>query len=316
MTTMEWVGVDVAEAMLDVHVAPAGTAAQYANDDAGIAALVAALQQGAPRLIVLEATGAYHVPLAAALGAAGLPVAIVNPRQVRDFAKATGQLAKTDRLDAAVLALFAERVRPEARPLADAETRDLQALLGRRRQLIEMLAMEKNRLHVAAPRVKKSVQALITYLEREIGKSDDTLRRLIEASPLWRGTDALLQSAPGIGPVTSAILIGRLPELATRSPRAIAKLVGLAPLNCDSGRARGQRHIRGGRADVRTALYMATLSALCCNPTIRSYYQRLRQAGKPAKVAIVAAMHKLLLLLQVLLKKQQRWHPAPAAITS
>lgn len=316
MTTVEWVGVDVAEATLDLQAAPAGTTAQYANDEAGIATVVATLQQWAPRLIVMEATGAYHVPLAAALGTAGLPVAIVNPRQVRDFAKATGQLAKTDRLDAAVLALFAERVRPVARPLADAETRDLQALAGRRRQLIEMLAMEKNRLHVAPPRVRKSVQSLIAYLEREIGKSDDTIRRLIEASPLWRVTDELLQSAPGIGPVTSAILIGRLPELATRSPRAIAKLVGLAPLNCDSGVARGHRHIRGGRADVRTALYMATISAIRCNPPIRTYYTRLRHAGKPAKVAIVAAMHKLLLILQALLKKQERWHWAPSSVTS
>lgn len=315
MATMEWVGIDVAGATLEVHGSPGGVFAQYANDDAGIATIIAALRQGAPRLIVLEATGAYHVPLAAALGAAGLPVAIVNPRQVRDFAKATGQLAKTDRLDAALLALFAERVQPAARPLADAETRDLQALAGRRRQLIEMLAMEKNRLRVAPPRVKKSVQALITYLEREIAKTDETIRRLIEASPLWRVTDELLRSAPGIGPVTSAMLIGRLPELATRSPRAITKLVGLAPLNFDSGVLRGRRHIRGGRADVRTALYMATISAIRCNPVIGTYYRRLRDAGKPAKVAIVAAMHKLLLILQAMLKKQQRWHLAPVAAT-
>jgi len=307
MTAAAWVGIDVAQATVDVHIAPAGTVLQQANDEAGIAAVVAALQPVAPQLIVLEATGTYHVPLAAALGAAGLPMAIVNPRQVRDFAKATGQLAKTDRLDAAVLALFAERVRPTARPLADAETRELQALLARRRQLVDMLATERTRLYAAPRRVRRSVQNLIAYLEREIGRTDDDERRLIEASPLWRATDDLLQSAPGVGPATSAMLIGWLPELPTLSRRAATKLVGLAPLNCDSGTMRGHRHIRGGRADVRRVLYMATLSALRCNPVIRAYYQRLRETGKPAKVALVAAMRKLLLILQVMLKTQQRW---------
>lgn len=309
--TETWVGIDVAAKTLDVAVRPLGTGGPlgpYAHDAVGLAALVRAVAAVTPTLIVLEATGDWHWDVAAALDGAGLAVAVVNPRQVRDFARATGQLAKTDRLDAAVLALFAERVQPVARALPDAATLELQGLLTRRRQLVEMLATEKTRLSTARPRVRASITQTITFLQRQLRETDGTLRRVIEASPLWQAMDALLQSAPGIGPATSAILIGRLPELATTTAREVTKLTGLAPLNHDSGGHRGARSIWGGRGDVRRALYMAALSAIRCNPPLKAFYARLKAAGKPSKVALVAVMRKLLLILQAMLKTHTRWH--------
>jgi transposase len=292
---------------VDVLIRPHGAPARYPQDAAGVQALVAAIAAWPAPLVVLEATGPWHHPVTAALVSAGVAVALVNPRQVRDFARATGQLAKTDALDAAVLALFAERIQPPVYALPDEATLELQAQLARRRQLVEMLAMEKTRLTSARPVVRPSLDATIAFLQRQLRDSDDELRRLIEASPLWAAQDQVLQSVKGVGPVTSAILIGRLPELRTASPRALAKLVGVAPLNHDSGGYRGVRAIWGGRPDVRGALYMAALVATRCNPALQAYYQRLRASGKPFKVALIAVAHKLLRLLHTLLRTNQLW---------
>jgi transposase len=245
--------------------------------------------------------------VAAALAAAKLPFAVVNPRQVRDFAKATGQLAKTDQLDADSLAHFAEAVRPEPRPLPDEMAQQVEALLTRRRQLFEMLVAERNRVALAHPSVRESIEHHLVYLKRLIAETDDEISGLIRSSPAWREKDDLLQSAPGIGPVLSATLEAALPELGTLNQREIAKLVGVAPLNDDSGRRRGVRHIRGGRADVRAVLYMATLTATRFNPVIKAFYQRLLAKGKAQKVALIAAMRKLLVILNAMVKAQTPW---------
>lgn len=306
------IGIDVAKAHLDVAAAPAdATLSRVANDDAGIAALVSALSARAPTLVVLEATGGWETPVATALALAGLPVAVVNPRQVRDFAKAIGQLAKTDALDAAVLALFAERVRPTPRPLPDDAQADLRALVQRRRQLVDMLVAERNRLTTARPAARTSVETHIQWLEARIRESDRDLTQRLKQSPVWQAREQLLRSVPGIGPQTARRLLVSLPELGALTTRQAAKLVGVAPLNVDSGQSRGRRQTWGGRAPVRTALYMATLTATRANPVIRAFYQRLRAAGKPAKVALVAAMHKLLTILNAMVKHQQPW-TAPA----
>jgi transposase len=265
----------------------------------------------APACVVLEATGGYERACAAALATAGLPVAVVNPRQVRDFAKATGQRAKTDRLDAAVLALFAERVGPQVRVLPDEAQADLAALLLRRRQLTDMLVAEKNRVPLARRAVRPSLKKHIAYLERELRIADTDLGEAIEASPLWRTQDDLLQSVPGIGPVASQTLLADLPELGQLSRRAIAALVGVAPVAHDSGAMRGKRVIAGGRAGVRTVLYMATLAATRCNPVIRAHYQHLLAAGKAKKVALIACMRKLLTILNAMLRDQRRWASLP-----
>jgi transposase len=287
---------------------------QTTNGEAGWAALVAHVRSLAPAVIVLEATGGYEIGPASALSAAGLPVAIVNPRQVRDFAKALGLLEKTDAIDAAVLAAFAVRVQPTPRPLPDDLHADLQALVTRRRQLVDMLTAERNRVPLARGTVRKNVLAHIAWLEKQLNKTDRDLRTRIEASPLWRVRDKLLQSVPGIGPATSARLLASLPELGTLTHRQISKLVGVAPLPDDSGTRHGYRRIQGGRGDVRTALYMATVTAITHNPTIRAAYRRWRAAGKLPKVAIVAAMHKLLIHLNAMLKHQTAWQPLPRSI--
>ena len=306
------VGVDVAKATLEVAWSTEPTARwQTSNDQAGWAALVAQLQPLRPTIIVLEATGGYETGVASALAAAGLPVAIVNPRQVRDFAKALGLLEKTDRLDAGVLAAFAARIRPAMRPVADALQADLQAVVTRRRQLVDMLTAERNRLELARGAVRKNLVAHITWLDKQLDRTDRTLRTMIEESSLWRVRDELLQSAPGIGPATSARLLASLPELGRLTHPQISKLVGVAPLADDSGTRVGYRRIRGGRADVRSALYMATVAAIKHNPPIRACYLRWRAAGKLPKVALVAAMHKLLIHLNAMLKSQTSWH-APA----
>ena len=306
-----FVGIDVAKAYLDLAVRPAGVHERLPHDEAGIAQIVERLQTLHPELVVLEATGGLEVPLAAALAAAGLAVAVVNPRQVRDFAKAVGQLAKTDALDAHLLARFAEVVRPEPRPLPDAEAQALSALLARRQQVITMLVAEQQRLPTTLPALRPRVEAHLAWLRQERDELDRELRRQIRASPAWREADDLLQSAPGIGPVLATTLIAEVPELGRLNRKQIAALVGVAPLNCDSGSLRGRRIIWGGRARVRAALWMGTLVAVQRNPVIRAFYDRLLAAGKPKKVALTACMHKLLLILNALLRQRVRWQ-APA----
>ena len=310
-----YVGIDVAKEQLDVAVDGHAAVEQVANEDRGISRLVQRWQATPPTLVVVEATGGYELALVGALGAAGIPVVVVNPRQVRDFARATGQLAKTDRIDARVLARFAAVIRPTVHPLVEETQQDLDAVLSRRRQLRDMLTAEQTRLaHPATRVVRQSLRKHIAYLQRELHATDHDLGELIKASPVWREADDLLQSVPGIGDVTSRTLIAALPELGTLDRRAIAKLVGVAPLNHDSGQQRGQRRIWGGRADIRHVLYMAALVAARRNPVIRAFYQRLRASGKPAKVALVACMRKLLTILNTILKTKRPWQP-PMATT-
>lgn len=314
------VGIDVAKAELVIAWGATGPVTTSANAQHALPPLVAALTAAGPSLIVLEATGGYELLCVAALAAAQLPVIVVNPRQVRDFAKATGQLAKTDRIDARVLALFGERVRPPVRPLPDAATRDLDELLTRRRQLLEMRQAERNRLALAVgrdrQRLKRSLKQHIAYLERELRSTDTEVGTLIHESPVWRERDQLLQTAPGIGPVVARTLLADLPELGTLNRGAIAKLVGIAPLNRDSGTGRGARTIYGGRAAVRAALYMAALVAARRNPVIRRFYQRLLAAGKPKKVALVACMRKLLTILNHMVRTGQPWRTPPSTPTT
>lgn len=307
------VGIDVAKAELVIARGTTGEVLTCANDESGVRALVEDLAGLAPELVVLEATGGYELLCVAALAAALLPVVVVNPRQVRDFAKATGQLAKTDRIDARMLALFGERVRPPVRPLPDDATRALEAVLTRRRQLLEMRQAERNRLAqlfgLGQRPIKQSLTKHIHYLERELALTDTELGRMIRESPVWRERDDLLQSVPGIGPIVARTLLAELPELGQLSRRAIAKLVGVAPLNHDSGTWRGQRAIYSGRASVRAAMYMAALVAARRNPVIKRFHQRLVHAGKPKKVALVACMRKLLTMLNHMLRTSQRWNP-------
>jgi transposase len=309
---MSFIGIDVAKAQLEFASRPSGEAGTVANDEAGIAALVARCQAAGAGLIVCEATGGYEAGLVAALARAGLPVVVANPRQVRDFAKATGQLAKTDAIDAAVLALFAERVRPEPRVLPDAAVQALGALLTRRRQLVEMLGAERNRLLIAAPAVRRDLQQHIRFLERRLREADADLHTAVKASPVWRVKDNLLQSVPGVGRVVSLTLLAQLPELGRLSHKEIAALVGVAPLARDSGTLRGKRLVYGGRAPVRAVLYMAALVASRRNPVIRAFYERLRAAGKPAKVALTACMRKLLVILNAIARSGTPWRPGPA----
>ena len=305
-STPVFVGIDVSKDQLDVALRPSAERWAVANDDAGIATLVDRLGALTPALIVLEATGGLELPLTGAL-AVGLPVVVVNPRQVRDFAKATGKLAKTDALDAAVLAQFAEAVRPALRPLPDAALQALSALLARRRQLLEMRTAEQNRLGMARPPVRKGIRAHIAWLDRRLAQTDDDLARAIRESPVWREKDDLLQSAPGVGPGLARTLLADLPELGTLNRKQIAALVGVAPLNRDSGTLRGRRSVWGGRAHVRAALYMSALAATRYNPVIRAFYQRLCAAGKAKKVALTACMHKLLGILNSMVKHRTPW---------
>lgn len=308
MNTFEvFVGIDVSKATLDVGMLPPQPFGTIPNEEAACQELVKRLKAISPTLIVLEATGGYETLAVATLAAAGLPVVVVNPRHVRDFAKATGTLAKTDRLDAQVLALFAQRVRPAVRPLKDPQSRELEALFNRRHQLVEMLTMERNRLSLAAAPVRKDLKAHIHWLTKRLKDVDGELKALIQHSPVWREKDDLLQSAPGVGPVAAVALLAQLPELGTLNRRQIGALVGIVPFNNDSGKFKGQRHVWGGRAMVRAVLYMATLAAIRCNPSIKAFYQRLRAAGKKPKVAIVACMRKLLTILNAMLKTKTPW---------
>jgi transposase len=304
-----YVGIDVSINQLDIAVRPAGDTWSMPNDASGITEVVQGLAQLHPALVVLEATGGLQMPLAAALATAGLPLAMVNPRQVRDFARATGRLAKTDRLDAQVLAHFAEAVRPTPYPLPDVQTQELTALLTRRHQVVEMLTAEKNRLRTTRESVRRRVQDHIRWLEQESADLDDDLERTLRESPLWREKDNLLRSVPGIGRVVSITLLADLPELGTLSRHQIAALVGVAPLNRDSGRFRGKRMVWGGRARVRAALYRAALTASQHNPIIKAFYHRLREAGKARKVALTACMRKLLIILNSMVKHRQTWNP-------
>jgi transposase len=311
METATFVGIDVAKAYLDVASRPAGAAERLPNDEPGIAQLVTRMLETGPTLIVLEATGGLEAPAAAALAAAGLAVAIINPRQGRDFAKAVGHLAKTDALDAQVLAHFAEAVRPAPRPLPDAEAQALSALLTRRRQILAMLVAEQQRLGTTALLLRPRIEAHIAWLRHERDDLDADLRQQIRQSPAWRADDALLQSVPGVGPVLATTLIAELPELGHLDHKQIAALVGVAPFNRESGILRGRRIIWGGRAQVRTALWMGTLVAVQHNPTIRAFYQRLLAAHKPKKVALTACMHKLLTILNALLHHRTPWQGSP-----
>lgn len=304
---LSYVGIDIAKAQLDVAVRPSGQQWISVHDEAGIADLVPRLRALQPHLIVLEATGGREVPLAATLAAAGLPVAVVNPRQVRDFARAIGQLAKTDALDAQVLARFAEVVGPAPRPLPDAATQEFSALLARRRQLVGMLSAERQRMETALPAVQPHIQRHIVWLEANLSDLERLLRERVQASPLWRAREDLLRSVPGIGPTTALTLLADLPELGRLNRKAIAALVGVAPLSCESGTWRGRRIVWGGRARVRTVLYMATLVATRHNPVIRAFYERLCAAGKPKKLALTACMHKLLLILNAIVRHATPW---------
>lgn len=308
------VGLDVSQSEIVVAIAGERDTWTVTNDSAGHAQLIARLAARAPTRVVLEATGGYEKLVTAALGGAKLPVIVVNARQVRDFARATGQLAKTDALDAHAIARFADRVQPPVRPLPDAAQEQLDALVLRRRQLIEMLATERMRLKQAVGRpryaLRKSLEKHIRFLERELAMTDTDLAQLIEASPVWRAKDELLQTVPGVGPVTARTLLAELPELGTLSRQAVAKLVGVAPLNADSGQWRGHRRIWGGRAVVRSALYMAALVATRRNAVIRAFYHRLVARGKAKKSALIACARKLLTILNHLLRTGEPWRTA------
>lgn len=311
-----FVGVDVSKSRLDVVVRPSGEIWRFSNDEAGFATLVERLKPLEPRLVVMEATGGYQAPAVGALTVAGIAVAVVNPRQVRDFGRATGQLAKTDVLDAEIIARFAETLKPEPRPMPGPETQALAAVVMRRRQLVDMIVAETNRLGTALPVVRGDIEEHIKWLRRRLKDVDDDLYTTLKKSPLWRVKEQILRSAPGIGRVTTCALVAQLPELGTLSPRKISALVGVAPFNRDSGTLRGKRVTWGGRAAVRHALYMATLTAVRTSPTLAAFYERLRAAGKPAKVAHVACMRKLLVRLNAMLRSGTPWTedvPATAA---
>jgi transposase len=307
----QYVGIDVAKATLDVAIGSDGELVQVENNEAGIARLLTRLDEAAPTLVVLEATGGYESLVAGAIAGRGIAVAVVNPRQVRDFARATGILAKTDRIDARVLARFAEAVRPEPRPLPTAEAKELEDLLSRRRQIVDMLTMEKNRLAIAAAeRMKKEIKKHIAWLEEALRRANDNIDKSVRNSPAWREQEDLLRSMPGIGPVNARTMLAELPELGQLSRKKIAALVGVAPFNRDSGTLQGGRTCWGGRASVRQALYMAALSAVRCNPVIRRAYLALRARGKKHKVALVACMRKLLTILTAMVRDQRRWSPS------
>lgn len=306
-----YAGIDVSKAQLD-WATEAGAEAAVANDAVGIAALVATCQARGVTLVVVEATGVYHRAVAAALAAAGVPVAVVNPRQVRDFARSTGQLAKTDRLDAAVLVRFAAAVRPVPRPLPDAATQTLAALVERRQQLVAMLVQEKNRVAIAPRAVRGSLTRHIRWLETAIAATDRELETTLQQSPVWQAHEDLLRSIPGVGPQLARTLLAHVPELGTLTRRQVASLVGVAPHARESGTWRGARACWGGRARVRAVLYMASVAAIRRNPVCRALYTRLKAAGKASKVALTACMRRLVVLCNHLLKTGQRWQAPPA----
>ena len=303
-----FVGIDVSKDRLDVHVRPSGEAFAVARDGEGLDRLAAKLRALAPELVVLEATGGFEAGVAAAVAGAGLPLAVVNPAQVRAFARATGRLAKTDRLDAALIARFAEQVRPEPRPVASEQAQGLAELVARRRQVVEMIGMEANRRRQArCPKVLRGIERTLAALQTALTELDQEIDGQVRGSPAWRAAEDLLTSVPGVGPITARTLIAELPELGRITRRRIAALVGVAPVNRDSGASRGHRAIAGGRRGVRNVLYMAALTAIRRNPAVRAAYERLRGRGTPAKAALVAAMRKLLTILNAVLRDRRPW---------
>ena len=306
---MRVVGIDVSKAVLDVATLPSGEVLQFANDATGIEELGKKLKAEAVDLVVMEATGGYETAAATALVAIGLRVAVVNPRQIRDFAKATGRLAKSDRIDAQAIAAFGQAIEPEIVRLPDEDAREMEALLVRRRQLVAMRVQEINRLGLMQGAMRKNIKAHIDWLEKQIDRLDIDLTAGLRKSPAWRAKDDLLRSFKGVGPTTSSTLLIELPELGELDRREIAALVGLAPFNRDSGLMRGRRSIYGGRSHVRTMLYMAATTAIRCNPVIRPFYEQLRSRGKPHKVAMVACMRKMLTILNAMLRQSTPWTP-------
>jgi transposase len=305
-----FVGIDISKEELVVAVRPTAELQSFPNTEEGLAALVGFLQPLGAHSIVLEATGGFARAAVNAMALAALPVVVVNPRQIRDFARSVGLLAKTDAIDARIIARFAEAVRPELRPLKDLETQKLEDLNNRRRQIVEMITAEKNRLVMAPPWSQKDIRSHIAWLEKRLKRINDDIDDLIKQSPIWRQKEKILTSVLGIGPVVTTTLLCGLPELGSLSARKLSALVGVAPFNRDSGHSRGRRSCWGGRAHVRAALYMAALTASRCNPVIREFYQRLRLAGKPAKVALVACMRKLLIILNAMVKNNTCWQQA------
>ena len=304
------VGIDVSKSVLDASVYPSGNTWRVEHTLAGMAALAEELTDLRPTVVVVEATGGLEMSLTAALGVARLPVVVVNPRQVRDFARATGRLAKTDKLDAQVLAQFGAMVRPQIRPLPDAARLELRALVTRRQQLLEMITAEKNRLRRTTPGVRQRIEVNVRWLREQLKELDRDLGDFLKSSPLWQEEARVLRSAPGVGPIVTATLIARLPELGSLNCKQVAALVGVAPFNRDSGTFRGKRKVWGGRGPLRTTLYMATLVATRHNSVLRAFYQRLCAAGKPKKVALIACMRKLLVILNSMIKQHSTWSQA------
>lgn len=311
MSTELFVGIDVSKDKFDLATTASCKQKQFGNDKRGIAAVVRWLDRRQPTLVVLEASGGYERALVSALGAAGLPVAVTNPRKVREFAKADGRLAKTDAIDAAVLADFAQTMRPQPRPVPDEQALELKALATRRRQLVDMIVAESNRLENVPPSIAKGIRKHLRWLEKQRDLIEKQVEEVIRSNPLWREKVALLQSAPGVGPVISFALVAELPELGELSDKPIAALVGVAPFNCDSGRHKGKRVCRGGRSDLRRSLYMGVLSATQHNPPIREFYQSLLARGKPKKLALIACMRKLLCHLNAMIRDNRPWQESP-----
>lgn len=305
-----YVGIDVSKERLDVAAIPSNKKLQFVNDESGMSKLLSKLVELSPNLIVLEPTGGLEIPIAAAIAAENLAVVVVNARQIRDYARAMGKLAKTDNLDALVMAEFAQAVRPEVRPLRSEDNLEIKALVSRRRQLMEMLTAEKNRLAIARKHIKPNILSHIEWLKKEIEDIDQNLRHTIESSPIWREKDNLLQSIPGVGNVLSATLLAELPELGTLNRKQIAALVGVAPFNRDSGSMKGKRSVWGGRAPIRAVLYMAALVSTRCNPIIKPFYQQLLERGKAKKVALVACMRRLLTIMNAIIKTRRPWQYA------
>lgn len=314
MTHETFVGIDVSKDRLDIALKLSEESWSIPYNEASLTGLADRLKAVNPTLIVLEATGGFEVAVTASLAAASLPVVVMNPRQVRDFAKSTGRLAKTDAIDAHILAQFGQAVRPPIRPLSDHQAKGLQALVARRRQIVEMIVIEKNRFRAALPALRPEIKEHIRWLQQRLSQMNDQLQALIREMPLWREKDDLLRSAPGVGPQLSVSLISGLPELGSLGRKQIAALVGVAPMNRDSGAFRGKRTVWGGRAHIRATLYVVTLTAIRKNPSIRDFYQRLRKAGKAPKVAITACMRKLLTILNAMMKhKTPYWSSAKAS---
>lgn len=315
MDTQVFVGIDVGKDVLFVAIRPFGDNLEIANREDGIVDLVKRLRFLRPTLVVMEATAGYETPVAVAIYRAGIPVVISNPRLVRSFARATGHLAKTDKIDAGVIAHFAELIRPEPRRLEDPDEERLGRLVKRRKQLLRMIVMEKNRVAKGVPEVRKEIQKHLDWLTKDLERIDQALNDFIQSSPIWSAKNDLLQSVPGIGKVGAQAIISDLPELGTLNRKQIASLVGVAPLNRDSGNFKGRRSIWGGRAHIRTVLYMVAVVASRCNPVIKEFYERLCKAGKPKKVALTACIRRLLAILNAMMRNGTRWGEFKPAIT-